>query len=191
MGQNLEDHTNTDTVISHPDVVFYDFYEAFTDPIAADKNAYLNGRTGILTQAAPNIGPMFWDIIHGADGIDRQLQWTARVEGSFGAPNGNTMTMSQYLGRGAVSRGRLNILSDLTMAVSTVPYLHDKNDIAAVIKGIENLQQALSGVKNLTWVQPAPGVSATDYVNNVSNPISLPLPSPAGANAKTDGCRHW
>ncbi|KAL5351186.1 hypothetical protein ACLOAV_003037 [Pseudogymnoascus australis] len=167
VGNNLEDHTNTDVVVSHPDVVFYDFYEAYTDPIAADKDAYLNKRSGILAEAAPNIGPMFWDVIPGADGIARQLQWTARVEGSLGEENGKTMTLSQYLGRGAKSRGRLNILKDLTMAVSKVPYLQDKNDVAAVIKGIENLQKALGGVKNLTWLQPAPNVTPTDYVNNM------------------------
>ncbi|KFY46354.1 hypothetical protein V494_00482 [Pseudogymnoascus sp. VKM F-4513 (FW-928)] len=167
VGQNLEDHTNTDLVVSHPDVVFYDFYEAYTDPIEADKDAYLNKRSGILAEAAPNIGPMFWDVIPGADGIDRQLQYTARVEGSLGEENGKTMTLSQYLGRGAVSRGRLNILKDLTMAVSQVPYLRDENDIAAVIKGIENLQEALSGVANLTWLQPAPNVTATEFVNNM------------------------
>lgn len=173
VGNNLEDHTNTDVVVSHPDVVFYDFYEAYDDPIEADKDAYLNKRSGILAEAAPNIGPMFWDVISGADGIDRQLQWTARVEGSLGEENGNTMTLSQYLGRGAVSRGRLNILKDLTMAVSQVPYLRDDNDIAAVIKGIENLQEALSGVQNLTWLQPAPDVTPTDYVNAVSSPTPV------------------
>ncbi|KFY05536.1 hypothetical protein V492_08470 [Pseudogymnoascus sp. VKM F-4246] len=167
VGKNLEDHTNTDLVVSHPDVVFYDFYEAYTDPIEADKDAYLNKRSGILAEAAPNIGPMFWDVIPGADGIDRQLQYTARVEGSLGEENGKTMTLSQYLGRGAVSRGRLNILKDLTVAVSQVPYLRDENDIAAVIKGIENLQEALSGVANLTWLQPAPNVTATEFVNNM------------------------
>jgi cellobiose dehydrogenase (acceptor) len=45
-------------------------------------NAYLNGRTGILTQSAPNFGPMFWEIIKGSDGINRHLHWQARVEGS-------------------------------------------------------------------------------------------------------------
>lgn len=64
-------------MITHPDVVFYDFYEAWTDPIEADATSYLgkrlatlltmtrqttnsttDGRTGILAQAAPNIGPM-------------------------------------------------------------------------------------------------------------------------------------
>lgn len=168
VGKNLEDHTNTDMVVSHPDVVFYDFYEAYDSPITADRDLYLNKRSGILATAAPNIGPMFWDVIKGADGIDRQLQYTARVEGSLGEPNGKTMTLSQYLGRGAVSRGRLNILPDLTIAVTQVPYLRDANDIAAVVQGIKNVQQALSGVKNLTWLQPAPNVTPEDYVKNVS-----------------------
>lgn len=42
VGYNLEDHTNTDTVVTHPDVVFYDFYKAYTDPIEADEEAYLS-----------------------------------------------------------------------------------------------------------------------------------------------------
>jgi len=171
VGANLEDHTNTDVVVSHPDVVFYDFYESYNTPIVADRDAYLNHRSGILAEAAPNIGPLFWEVIKGADGINRQLQWTARVEGSLGAPNGKTMTLSQYLGRGAVSRGKLSIKADLSMAVSTSPYLHDPNDVAAVIKGIENIQAALSNVANLTWVYPPPGTSAADFVNNVSTPL--------------------
>jgi cellobiose dehydrogenase (acceptor) len=78
------------------------------------------------------------------------------------------MTMSQYLGRGSVSRGRMTITKALTTVVSTVPYLQDKNDVAAVIQGIKNLQGALSGVKNLTWDLPAPGTTVEDFVNNVS-----------------------
>lgn len=31
----------TDTVIIHPDVEFYDFYEAYDDPIEADTSSYL------------------------------------------------------------------------------------------------------------------------------------------------------
>lgn len=58
VGYNLVDHVNTDTIITHPDVVFYDFYQAWDDPIPSDESAYLNNRTGILAQAAPNIGPM-------------------------------------------------------------------------------------------------------------------------------------
>ena len=77
----------TDTVIRHPNVTFYDFYAAYTDPITADKDAYLSNRTGILTQSAPNIGPVFWQDITCSDGITRQLEWTARVESSVPATN--------------------------------------------------------------------------------------------------------
>ncbi|CAI4217414.1 unnamed protein product [Parascedosporium putredinis] len=156
VGYNLEDHTNTDTVITHPSVEFYDFYEAWDAPIVADKDSYLNKRTGILAQAAPNIGPVFFDQIRGNDGITRQLQWTARVEGTFETPNGKAITMSQYLGRGAKSRGRMTIARNLNTAVTTVPYLQDSNDVEAVIKGIENLQAALANVANLTWTYPLP-----------------------------------
>lgn len=77
------------------------------------------------------------------------------------------MTMSQYLGRGATSRGRATITPHLSMTVSTLPYLQNANDVAAVIAGIEHLQTALSTVKGLTWLVPPPGTSATDYVNTL------------------------
>jgi cellobiose dehydrogenase (acceptor) len=167
VGYNLDDHLNTDTVITHPDVSFYDFYAAWTDPIAADKTSYLSKRTGILAQAAPNIGPIMWEEIKGADGRVRQLQWTARVEGSLDTPNGKAMTISQYLGRGATSRGRMTITPALTTVVSDVPYLKDPNDKEAVIQGIVNLKAALSSVQGLTWTFPNASVSARDYVDNM------------------------
>lgn len=58
VGYNLMDHLNTDLILTHPDVVFYDFYEAWDTPNADDEAAYLDKRSGILAQAAPNIGPM-------------------------------------------------------------------------------------------------------------------------------------
>ncbi|KAK3368229.1 cellobiose dehydrogenase-like protein [Podospora didyma] len=167
VGYNLDDHLNTDTVITHPDVAFYDFYAAWTNPNVTDKTNYLNRRTGILAQAAPNIGPMFWEEIKGVDNIIRQLQWTARVEGSFDTPNGHAMTMSQYLGRGATSRGRMTITPNLGTIVSDVPYLKDANDKAAVIQGIINVQNALKGVSGLVWQYPNSSTSAADYVNNM------------------------
>ncbi|KAI0106155.1 fungal cellulose binding domain-containing protein [Nemania sp. FL0031] len=167
VGYNLNDHVNTDTVITHPSVVFYDFYAAYDSPNTTDVNLYLNSRSGILAQAAPNIGPMFFDQIKGADGITRQIEWTSRVEGSGGTANGNAMTMSQYLGRGTTSRGRMTITQALTTVVSTLPYLQDKNDVLAVIQGIKNLQGALKNVANLTWALPAPGTTAEDFVNNM------------------------
>ncbi|KAI1496665.1 cellobiose dehydrogenase [Biscogniauxia marginata] len=167
VGYNLEDHTNTDTVITHPDVVSYDFYEAYDNPNSTDSSLYLDQRSGILAQAAPNIGPMFWDEITGADGIIRQLQWTARVEGSDGVTDATAMTMSQYLGRGATSRGRMTINKALTTVVSTLPYLQDENDVQAVIQGIKNLQAALANVEGLTWQYPAANTTVEDFVNNM------------------------
>ncbi|MCJ1306576.1 hypothetical protein MMC25_000219 [Agyrium rufum] len=166
VGYNLDDHTNTDTVIQHPSVNFYDFYAAWTNPIAADASAYLNKRSGILAQAAPNIGPMFWEEITASDGSVRQLQWTARVEGPISGEN-NTMTLSQYLGRGKTSKGRATISPSLGMQVGTLPYLTTANDLAAVVQGITNIQNVLNKVSGLTWVSPAPGQSAADYVASV------------------------
>lgn len=82
--------------------------------------------------------------------------------------------MSQYLGRGAVSRGRMTITSSLNTVVSEAPYLRDENDVEAVIKGIENLQSALSSVEGLTFAQPPANVTAREYVEGVSFPTSAP-----------------
>ncbi|KAJ4304012.1 hypothetical protein N0V88_001616 [Collariella sp. IMI 366227] len=185
VGYNLDDHLNTDTVITHPSVVFYDFYEAWLNPIAADASSYLTSRSGIFAQAAPNIGPMIWEEIKGADGIVRQLQWTARVEGSFDTPDGQSMTISQYLGRGATSRGRMTLTPALTTIVSDVPYLKDPNDKEAVIQGIINLQNALKGVTGLTWTYPNSSISARDYINSlvISPPLAAPTTGPAPASS--------
>lgn len=47
-------------------------------------NLEVDERSGILAQAAPNIGPVIFDEISGADGRVRSMQWTARVEPSLG-----------------------------------------------------------------------------------------------------------
>lgn len=78
------------------------------------------------------------------------------------------MTMSQYLGRGATSRGRMTITPSLTTIVSDVPYLKDPNDKEAVIQGIINLQNALQNVANLTWLFPNSTITPREYVESVS-----------------------
>lgn len=80
----------------------------------------------------------------------------------------DAITMSQYLGRGAKSRGRMTINTGLSTVVSDVPYLKNEDDVEAVISGIENLREALSGVEGLTWLSPPADMSARDYVNDVS-----------------------
>ena len=85
--------------------------------------------------------------------------------------------MSQYLGRGATSRGRMTITPALTTIVSDVPYLKDANDKEAVIQGIVNLKNALKNVAGLTWTYPNSTVTPRDYVNNVRPSLlpSIPL----------------
>ncbi|KAL2198241.1 cellobiose dehydrogenase [Corynascus similis CBS 632.67] len=180
VGHNLIDHLNTDLIITHPDVVFYDFYAAWDEPIADDKTAYLDERSGILAQAAPNIGPMIWEEITPSDGITRQFQWTCRVEGSSDFTNStHAMTLSQYLGRGVVSRGKMGITRGLTTTVAEHPYLHDEGDLEAVIEGIQKVVDALSEVPDLQWVLPPPNGTVADYVNGL-------IVSPSNRRAN-----HW
>ncbi|KAF2276470.1 cellobiose dehydrogenase-like protein [Westerdykella ornata] len=179
VGQNLNDHVNTDLVVRHPNVSFYDFYKAWTDPIPADKDLYLNKRSGILAQSAPNIGPIAWEVVKGSDGIDRSIQWTARVEPSPPATDNTSMTISQYLGRGSTSRGTLSINGALSMYVSKAPYLQTKEDLEVVIKSIKNMQKAIAKVPEIVFEVPSPNVTVEAYV------ASLPL-TPAARRAN-----HW
>lgn len=79
----------------------------------------------------------------------------------------DAMTMSQYLGRGSKSRGRMTITEGLTTVVSTLPWLHDQYDVEAVIQGIKNLQASLASVPNLTWTYPNSSTTVEDFVDNV------------------------
>ncbi|KAL3471067.1 hypothetical protein BJX99DRAFT_263593 [Aspergillus californicus] len=158
----------TEVVVQHPDIVFYDFYGAWDDPVEEDMNSYLNNRTGPLAQSAPNVNPVFFDQVTGPDGITRQLQYQARVEGSHGIADGHTMAISQYVGRGQTSRGKVTINSALNTVVSTTPWLRDENDVDAVIQGLERLRDALSGIQGLTWAFPTSNVSIPDFVNGLA-----------------------
>ena len=170
VGYNLDDHLNTDLVLSHPNVTYYDWPASWTTPITADRDLYFNQRSGPFAQSAPNIGPIMFEEIKGPDNIVRQFQWQARVEGSRGQPNGNTMTVSVWLGRGKVSRGRATISSRLNMEVSTIPF-GDVNDMATLAKAIDNMVAALKPVGGLTWLLPAPGTTGAQYLATV--PLTL------------------
>ncbi|TKX20231.1 cellobiose dehydrogenase-like protein 2 [Elsinoe australis] len=171
VGQNLVDHTNTDLVIRSQDSVFYDFYGAWDAPIAADKTAYLNSRSGILAQSAPNIGPIFFDVVTPSDGIARQMQWTARVEGAAGFPDNTSMVLSQYLGRGKTSRGKMTINKDLTLAIPSLPFVNTQGDIDAIVQGIKNVLAALAKNTRITVLAPAAGQTVEDFVKAQPNTI--------------------
>jgi cellobiose dehydrogenase (acceptor) len=170
VGYNIVDHTNTDLVVSHPSIKPYDFYGAYDNPITADKNLYLNQRAGILSTAAPGIPLVLYDQIVGTDGITRQIQWTARAEGSLGETGDTLVTISQYLGTGITSRGRIVIKSNLGMTVGVEPHATTAADKAAIISGIENMLAAIKDYSfdgtAITLLQPTASQSVEDYVNS-------------------------
>lgn len=112
-----------------------------------------------------------WEVVKGPDGIDRQMQWTSRVEGSNSVPNGHSMTLSLYLGRGAVSRGRTTISKSLSMSVATLPY-GDTNDLAAVATAIDHMVSALKVIPNITWNLPPLGTTGAQYLASVCRIVS-------------------
>lgn len=80
----------------------------------------------------------------------------------------------------------MTITPGLTTQVSDVPYLKNKNDVEAVIKGIENLQKNLANVKDLKFLVPPPTTTARKYVEGVSpllpHPFAYTFPSCDVAN---------
>lgn len=166
VGYNVLDHTNTDMVFNQSSIKAYDFYGAYNSPNTTDMNLYLNSRAGILATAAPGPNTMAWESFVGTDGITRQVQWTVRAEGSLGEDGSTLVTMSQYLGTGVVSRGRMTIASNLNMQISVSPYLNNAADKDVVIRGVQSILTAAANKNGITFIQPAAGITATAYVNS-------------------------
>ncbi|KAK1848025.1 cellobiose dehydrogenase [Colletotrichum chrysophilum] len=167
VGRNLHDHTVTDLQITHKDVNYYDFQiGAWESPIQADVDAYLKNRSGMLTMTAPNDGPIMWEVVDGPDG-PRQFQYTARVAGA----TKNSMTISQFLGRGGTSVGAVTINPNLTMSISTLPYQQTKEDKAAIIASIKNLMKALSTNPDIVLTHPPANMTVEQNIEEM--PVNL------------------
>lgn len=78
------------------------------------------------------------------------------------------MTITQYVGTGTTSRGRMAITPALTTRVSIAPYLREAADKEAVVQGIEYIRGVLGQIQNLTWIQPIANQTTTAFVNSVS-----------------------
>lgn len=76
--------------------------------------------------------------------------------------------MSQYLGRGVVSRGRVALTPALTTRVADLPYLTgDEGDLEAIVQGLDNIRSALADVPGLKFLSPADNVTSAEYVDDV------------------------
>lgn len=83
------------------------------------------------------------------------------------------MTLSLYLGRGQLSRGRTTIQKGLNMVVSTLPY-GNVDDLAAVATAIDHMVAALTPVPGLTYLLPPAGTTGAEYLASVRPLSSLP-----------------
>ena len=87
----------------------------------------------------------------------------------------DTITMSMYLGRGVVSRGRMGLTPALTSRVMTLPYLRgDEGDREAIVKALDNIRNSLQDVEGLNFLSPADNITSDQYVEDVSF-FSIPL----------------
>jgi cellobiose dehydrogenase (acceptor) len=103
VGDHLYDNPNTFLVLSGPDVQSYNFN--YTSPIAADKDLYLNSRSGPYASAGPTA--LLWDHVKQPDGSNITVQGTLNVAGSFGYTGKDTITLNVYATSGAKSKSRL------------------------------------------------------------------------------------
>ncbi|ORY61791.1 uncharacterized protein BCR38DRAFT_459558 [Pseudomassariella vexata] len=173
VGYDLDDHLNTNILFEHPDIVNYDFNAAYDKPVPEDAEKYLANRSDILTQAAPNINPIFWEGVKAQDGITRYFQWTAYIGGPQGGSEYNTTGIAAALGLGKLSRGRVTINSSLVMDVSTLPYFRDPEnfDFEAVVSTVTTVVDAVSSIPNATLINPAPGQDVREYISSI--PVNL------------------
>ena len=86
------------------------------------------------------------------------------------------MTITQYLGTGSTSRGRMVVTPQLNTRVSIPPYLRDANDRAAVIEGLERVRKYFQPIANLTWDRPASNQTSAQFVDSVSTHSFTPFP---------------
>lgn len=77
------------------------------------------------------------------------------------------MTLTNYLGTGSVSRGKLSINNQLRTIVSQSPYLNNAADKAAVVASIQSLRDSLSKVSGIQWVRPTASQATDAFVNSV------------------------
>ena len=122
----------------------------------------------------------WWEDIRGPDGLFRNVMWVARGEGSTGsmccihssrrttANPADSITLTQLLGRGSFSKGRMTISERLNTLASVPPYLRNDLDREVVIHAFENVKKMMENVEELSWTMPPPYLSARQFVETVS-----------------------
>lgn len=139
---------------------------------------------------------MAWEVLDGSqfsDGKSRQIQWTTRIQNP--GPPYNLLTLSQFVGRGSSSVGRLAInpnvrhcpprhgqnyfhssrdrkliqrACQMSIQYAEIPYFQTDDDKKACVIAGERMVAALKANPDISLVKPASNQTVAEYVDSVS-----------------------
>lgn len=137
VGNKVFDNPNTFIELFSDSISSYDY--KYEDPIAADKDLYLNNRSGPYSFASQTSA--FWDFIQqGNDSVG--CQGTIDSSGAMDYTKNGTITLNVYGTSGLRSFGRVN-LDFRGIALPSSNFYADRRDAEAVATFIHNIFSAL------------------------------------------------
>jgi cellobiose dehydrogenase (acceptor) len=167
VGKDLDDAPALYLAVKKDDVGSYDWESAYHNPNPADKEQYLEHRSGPLSMIQPSMGPAFWDTITGSDNRSRVIQWT--VNSGYTEGFGGLILFASNLNNGKTSRGRLTIDTNLFVNVTTLPYFNDEgdHDFKALLSSANSVLDIMKSIPNSSVYYPTSGTSMEDYLRDV------------------------
>ncbi|KAI5358382.1 putative glucose-methanol-choline oxidoreductase, FAD/NAD(P)-binding domain superfamily [Septoria linicola] len=166
VGDKLYDNRNTFIVLSGPGIQSYNFN--YSSPIPADKDLYLQSRSGPLSSAGPT--GLFWDSVKQADGSTIAVQGTLNVAGSFDFVGSDTITLNVYATSGAKSKSKI-VLNEKGLPGPASDFLYSNPaDADAVATVIAKIFKSLpkSGLKPLNIAATASKADILKYITTPS-----------------------
>lgn len=194
VGDHLYDNPNTFIVLSGPNVQSYNFN--YNSPIAADKDLYLNSRSGPYASAGPTA--LIWDHVKQPDGSNITVQGTLNVAGSFDYTGKDTITLNVYATSGGKSKSRI-VLNEKGLPGPASDFLYsnpaDADAIATVLarffkalpnSGLKSLNlPSTSSKKDILKYITTPSQYTRGYVNHWSG--SCKIGACVDSNTKVKG----
>lgn len=141
VGNGLFDNPNTFIELSAPTIQSYVYN--YTDPIPADRDLYLNSRSGPYSFASQTSA--FWSYVNNSDGSRTGIQGTIDSAGYQDYMDNNTITLNIYGTSGMASSGRVVLSSDgnYTPGPDGKVYYSNPRDGHAIASFIYDIFQAL------------------------------------------------
>jgi len=166
VGDHLFDNPNTFIILSGPNVQSYNFN--YSSPTPADKDLYLNSRSGPYASAGPT--GLLWDHVTQPDNSKITVQGTLDVHGSFGYNGKDTVTLNVYATSGAKSKSRI-VLNEKGLPGPASDFLYsnpaDADAVATVLAKIFKALPA-SGLKSLNLPSTSSKKDILKYITTPS-----------------------